>query len=125
MIMNEDAGLQGGWTPRQIRNLKIAVVAMGVMLIVGFVALLIGFVHQASKMGRSAAPPAAPEALAAPAAPSSRESVISIGADAEVVATHAAGGMLVVEVKREGGRDLLFIDPQTGALVSKTALRPE
>ena len=44
------------FTPRQVRILKVAVIAMGILLVGGFAFVLAAIVYQASRPGTSRAP---------------------------------------------------------------------
>ncbi len=121
MISNEEADLQSGWTPGQIRNLKIAVIGMGVMLILGVAALIIGLYYQSTQMGTSA--PSAPVSSAPGGAVQS--DVVGIGVGAQVVSTQVAGDAILVDVKRGDERELLIFSLRGGKLRSRTVLKPE
>lgn len=51
------------FTPRQVRLLKIAVVTMGLMLLAGLGAVIVGMIYQASKVGKTPVSAASPAAL--------------------------------------------------------------
>lgn len=122
MISTEEAALQSGWTPGQIRNLKIAVIAMGVLLILGFFALLIGLYYQSTQLV-TGAQPAATASYSTPGA-AIQEEVVNIGQGGQVISTQAVGDAVVVEVKRGDVRELLIFSLRGGKLRSRTVLKP-
>ncbi len=121
MISNEEAALQSGWTPGQIRNLKIAVIAMGVLLILGVAALIIGLYYQSAQLATGAQPSAA----SSTAGVAFQEEIVSIGQGGLVLSTQAVGDAVVVDVKRGDVRELLIFALRSGKLRSRTVLRPE
>lgn len=123
MISTEEAALQSGWTPGQIRNLKIAVIAMGVLLILGFFALLIGLYYQSTQLVTGAQP----AATASPSTPGAaiQEEVVNIGQGGQVLSTQAVGDAVVVEIKRGEVREFLIFSLRGGKLRSRTVLKPE
>lgn len=120
VIGTEEAAAQSGWTPRQIRTLKIAVIAMGVLLILGFAALLIGLYYQAAQLATDT-PAARPSTPASGVA----EEIVRIGPGAQVVSTQAVGDAVLVDVKRGDVRELLIFNLRGGKLRSRTVLQPE
>ncbi|MDZ4791748.1 MAG: hypothetical protein SGJ17_11185 [Hyphomicrobiales bacterium] len=123
MISTEEAALQSGWTPGQIRNLKIAVIAMGVLLILGFFALLIGLYYQSTQLV-TGAQPAASTSISTPGA-AIQEEVVNIGQGGQVLSTHTVDDAVVVEIKRGDVRELLIFSLRSGKLRSRTVLKPE
>ncbi|MBC8050795.1 MAG: hypothetical protein H7X92_11730 [Chitinophagales bacterium] len=123
MISTEEAALQSGWTPGQIRNLKIAVIAMGVLLILGFFALFIGLYYQSTQLATGAQP----ATTASPSTPGAaiQEEVVNIGQGGQVLSTQAVGDAVVVEIKRGEVRELLIFSLRGGKLRSRTVLKPE
>jgi hypothetical protein len=115
-ISTEEAAAQSGWTPSQIRKLKIAVIVMGVLLVVGFAALLIGLSHKASQLTTRTVPQSdsAPEALGA----------VGIGLGGKVLSVQAVDGAVVVEVERAGMREVLVLSLD-GKMRSRTVFKPE
>jgi hypothetical protein len=88
-----------------MRTLKILVVVMGVMLVVGFVALIVGI---AGRMSRSGHPPATARVFAA--------RPIDIPRGARIETMTAGGDRLVVGLElADGNRQLVIIDLASGA----------
>lgn len=98
-----------------MRALKIVVVAMGVLLIVGFAVLIAGIAERVSRRA-STAETARPFAAAA----------IDIPANARIEAmTAAAPNRLVVALALpDGSRQLVVLDLATGARLGTIELRP-
>jgi len=97
-----------------MRALKILVVVMGVMLIVGFAALVAIIAGRASRGGPS---PATARVFAGPS--------IDIPRGARIEAMTAAPDRLILALTLpEGGRQLLVIDLATGARLGTIELHP-
>jgi hypothetical protein len=118
-----DDGSEPGETPtgillgdRHVRMLRIAVIAMGVVLIVGFVAVIariVYLVNRGSDTGTTISQPIREAArLALPAGASVRH--ISL-----------AGQRLAVHYEGLGGSGILILDLQTGKPVSRVEIVPE
>jgi uncharacterized protein DUF6476 len=96
-----------------MRGLKILVVVMGVMLIVGFVALLAVIAGRVSRSG---------SALNAPRPFATTPIDIPRGARIEAM-TAGTDRLILGLALPEGGRQLLVIDMATGALLGTIELR--
>lgn len=102
---------ESGWTPRAQRNLKIAVIVMGVLLVVGF---FVVFATIALRIAGSDEP----AQDAAPATVLNGDVARLLGPKAEVVSTSVDGGRLAVVVQRPEGISILVVDLRSGALVN-------
>lgn len=99
------------WSPRAYRNLKIAVVVMGVLLVVGFVVV---FVTIATRLASTGEPPAdAPVAAAV-----TPDVMRLLGRDSEVVSTAVDSGRLALVLRGPEGLSILVIDMRSGQVVS-------
>jgi hypothetical protein len=97
-----------------MRALKILVIVMGVMLVIGFAALVAVIAGRVSRGGPS---PVAARAFSS--------SSIDIPQGARIEAITAGPDRLIVALMLpEGGRRLLVIDLATGARVGLIELRP-
>jgi Family of unknown function (DUF6476) len=97
-----------------MRGLKILVVIMGIMLVVGFVALIAVI---AGRVTRGGSTPAGVRPFVGQA--------VEIPRGARIEAMTAAPDRLVLDlVLPEGGRQLLIIDLATGAPLGTIELRP-
>jgi hypothetical protein len=97
-----------------MRALKILVVVMGVMLVVGFAALIAVIAVRISRGGSASAPA---RIFSAP--------VLDIPRGARIEAMTAGPDRLVLAVVLpEGGRQLLIIDLATGVRLGTIELRP-
>lgn len=105
----------GGWTEGQIRGLKIAVIGMGVLLVLGFGALMAGLYFQAGQIGRK---PVASDSQrgTAPAAGNSAPllSQIKLAPGSQIVSFSYGDNVLAVQVKTPEGAEILLIDARTG-----------
>jgi hypothetical protein len=106
------AGDDGGVIP--VRALKILVVVMGVMLVVGFAALVALIAGRVSRGGPT---PTAARAFGSPS--------IDIPRDARIEAMTVGPDRLVIALALpEGGRQLLVIDLATGIRLGTIQLHP-
>ena len=97
-----------------MRALKVLVVVMGVMLIVGFAALVAVI---AGRVSRGGAPNAATRVFSSP--------TIDIPRGARIEAmTSAPDRLILALVLPEGGRQLLVIDLASGARLGTIELHP-
>lgn len=96
-----------------MRAIKVLVVVMGVMLVVGFAALIVAI---AARMSRSGSPPAAARVFAA------RPIEIPRGARIEAMTAGADRLVLGLELP-EGNRQLVIIDLASGARIGTIELR--
>jgi hypothetical protein len=99
-----------------MRSLKLLVIVMGVLLVVGVIALAIAVTHRIDHPR-----PALPATPAGPTA-----STLALPAGARVVGAEASGDRLVVRVElAAGGEELIVVNLATGAPVSTVTLRPQ
>lgn len=105
------------FTPRQVRVLKIAVIAMGVLLVGGFALVMATIVYQASRGGQDAAVSAAPMGGVA--------ADLAIAKDASVTALSLDGDRLALHLNSAAGPEILVIDVATGKVVARIRLKAE
>ncbi|HEX9463794.1 MAG TPA: hypothetical protein VGB82_14440 [Alphaproteobacteria bacterium] len=107
-----------------MRTLKTIVVALGVLLVVGFGVLVFGMTqswHRVAVPAPTAAGPAAP--AAAPAAlPNWGRVVVGMAPDAHIQSVTPAGRVIVVQIVSGNDERLLVLDPTNGAVVGIFAL---
>ena len=113
------------FTPRQVRILKIVVIAMGVLLIGGFAVVLSAIVYQASRVGQDGKAeavkiaPAAPSA-SAPAGPALKASIAIPGVAADRIdGVTLEGDRLVAYWRGADGPEAAVIDLKTGKILSR------
>lgn len=100
------------FSERQTRNLKRAVIAMGVAIVLGIGLLIYALYARTAK--RAVAGGAAP--VAAGLAP------WLAAADAEVASVAVDGGRVIVHLRGPGGSELAIFDSATGSFVARVAL---
>ena len=113
------------FTPRQVRILKIAVIAMGILLVGGFAVVLGAIVYQASQLGQDGkteavkiAPPA--PAASAPAGSALKASIVIPGVAAERIdGVTLEGDRLVAYWGGTDGPEAAVIDLKTGKILSR------
>lgn len=93
------------------------VIILGVLIVLGFVALVFGIVSRATS-----SKPEAPAQIAAPAGPGG---AVALPEGASIAAFDLDGGRIALRVVRPGAPDELWIvDAGTGAVVSRLTLTP-
>ena len=110
------------FTPRQVRILKIAVIAMGVLLLGGFAVVLSAIVYQASQIGQDGKAEAVKIAPAAPAAAGSalKASIVIPGVAADRIdGVTLEGNRLVAYWRGANGPEAAVIDLTTGEILSR------
>lgn len=103
------------FTPRQVRGLKIAVIAMGILLVGGFAFVLATIVYQASR----AKPAATPQAALA-----EWPGELDLANDATIAAMALDGDRLALHLNSAAGPEILVLDLKTGKVVSRIRLKP-
>ncbi len=107
------------FTPRQVRLLKIAVIAMGLVLVGGFALVLGTIVYQASRGGQK--PPQA-EAIGE-GSPALSE--LAIPKDASLTALALDGSRLALHLKSAAGSEVVVVDVATGKVLARIKLKAE
>ena len=105
-----------GFTPRQVRVLKIAVIVMGLLLVGGFAFVLAAIVYQASRAAQDGAVTAAPGGVAAE---------LPTPKDASVTALSLDGDKLALHLNSAAGPEIAVIDLRTGQVLARIKLKPE
>ena len=110
------------FTPRQVRLLKIAVIAMGILLVGGFALVMGTIVYQASRLGEKPAGasegPAAAVSQFAPAA----QGALALPPDAKVMSMSLDGDRLAVHFQSSAGAQIAVIDVASGKVLSRIKL---
>ena len=106
------------FSPRQVRVLKIAVIAMGILLVGGFAFVLAAIVYQASHLGQGKA--TAP----APAAVSGSETEFVMPPDATVTSLAFDGDRLALHLN-SSAPEIVVIDITTGKVLSRIRLKAQ
>lgn len=103
------------FSPRQVKLLKFAVIAMGIALVGGFALVMGTIVYQASSLGKSTPTPA-PVAKDASFALGSGETISHIALDGDRLAVHVTGPT---------GQEIRVIDMATGSVIARIGVKPE
>lgn len=118
----------------QIRALRMAVFVMGIVLIVGFLAVIGRIVYLASRTpaqapaqavaagGASPGPAVAPGSAAVALKP---EALLELPADANVRSLSLSGERLAVQYTSPRGDGIAVLDLVTGRVVSRVRITPE
>lgn len=88
------------------RGLKTAVIIMGVLLVVGIIALVVGMVRQAGRIADHFDDKAM------------QNITLPLGITGNVVQMQADGGRLVLLVERSDGQKIIILDLASGRIVS-------
>ena len=101
---------------RQIRMLRIAVIAMGVILVLGFITVIARIVYLVNRSSETAT------AVSAPVQQAAR---LALPAGASVRTMSLAGSRLAVHYEGPAGGGIVILDLQTGKPVSRVEIVPE
>lgn len=107
-----------------IRVLKAVVIGLGLLIVVGVVALIVGLFWRASKMGEPAgAKVAPPTALTGPAA---LAGPVALPRGAVLTDMAATGDRVVLRLRlADGTTRLIFVDPRAAAVAGQLDLKAE
>jgi hypothetical protein len=100
------------------RRLKAIVIVLGVLIVLAFGALVVGFLV---KLGQGKA---AVNALAAPASTPFQSSV-ALAPRQSVVSTELKNNRLLVHLKGPNGEDVVIVDAATGRELGRVHLTPQ
>jgi hypothetical protein len=100
-------------TPRRLAGLKIAVVVMGIILVVGFIALLACIIYLSAGRGEQAARAHGVEAR------------LIVPAGAVVRTMSLFGNRLAVHYAHPSGDSIAVLDLATGAVISRVRLETD
>ena len=109
------------FTPRQVRILKLAVIAMGLLLVGGFAFVLAAIVYQASRPAQVAAGRSATDSLTQ----SGLNIDLPVPRDASVGALSLDGNRLAVQLNGSAGAEIAIIDLASGKIVARVRLKPQ
>jgi hypothetical protein len=109
------------FTPRQVRILKVAVIAMGILLVGGFAFVLAAIVYQASRPAQVAAGRSATDSLTQ----SGLNIDLPVPRDASVGALSLDGNRLAVQLNGSTGAEIAIIDLASGKIVARVRLEPQ
>jgi hypothetical protein len=111
-----------GFTPAQIRTLKIAIVVMSIILVVGFCAILARLFYLASRPS----PPATSAAIATlhPPSPLMPDIALALppGANVRAMSLAPAGDHLAVHFDAPTGAEIVILDLRSGKRASRVRL---
>ena len=108
------------FTPRQVRLLKIAVVTMGLMLLAGLGAVIVGMIYQASKVGKTPVSAASPAALESGIADAG---ALTVPEGSKVSSMALDGNRLAVHLTTPEGGEIAIVDLTTGRVLSRIKLQ--
>jgi hypothetical protein len=106
------------FTPRQVRVLKIAVVAMGILLVGGFAFVMAAIVYQASKLGEKKSEAPVP-AVAVPGI------ALALPQGATITSMALDGDRLALHLQSSAGPEIAVIDVTTGKVLSRFKLETQ
>ena len=106
------------FTPRQVRILKIAVIAMGVLLVGGFLFVIGVIAYQASNLGQGKDKPVAASSTVL----SGSQAELAIPAGATVSSMALDGDRLALHLNSSTGQEIAVVDLNTGKVVSRIKL---
>jgi hypothetical protein len=109
------------FTPRQVRILKVAVIAMGILLVGGFAFVLAAIVYQASHPAQVGAGASAPVSLGQ----SGLSIDLPVPHDTSVGGLALDGNRLAVQLNGSAGAEIAIIDLASGKIVARVRLKPQ
>lgn len=101
------------FSPRQVKQLKFAVIAMGIALVGGFALVMGTIVYQASSLGKST-----PAAVA-------KDASLALGSGETISHIALDGDRLAVHVTGPTGQEIRVIDMATGRVIARIGVKPE
>ena len=113
------------FTPRQVRILKIAVIAMGVLLVGGFLFVIGVIAYQASNLGQGKSSAPDEPAAASSTVLSGSEAELTIPAGATVSSMALDGDRLALHLTSSAGQEIAVIDLTTGKVISRITLNAD
>lgn len=117
----EEAKLPGTvFSARQVRFLKIAVIAMGILLVGGFAFVLAAIVYQASRPRQDVSVPLpAAELGAAPVIE------LPVGQGAGLTSMSLEGNRLALHLNGGEGPEIVVVDLASGKIIARVKLKPQ
>jgi len=100
----------GGWSQRNIRAIKAAVYIMGVLIVIGMVALVAAIIIKAER-GKTAAAGLGDLKLAVPAG-------------ASITGSHLDGDRLIIDIASPQGGEVVIVDVRKGKVLGRVKLTP-
>lgn len=119
---SETAPIGSTMTPRQVRNLKIAIAIMTILLIAGLVLLIYGLFTRVGKKPQEPAMASSVPVVAEGAPPALLE--VPVDAGAVIVSVLAEQGRLIIHLRKPGGDEIAIIDLASGQEVQRIKLTP-
>jgi hypothetical protein len=109
------------FTPRQVRILKVAVIAMGILLVGGFAFVLAAIVYQASRPAQVGAGTSTPVSLGQ----GGLSIDLPVPRDVSVGGLSLDGNRLAVQLNGSAGPEIAIIDLASGKIVAQVRLKPQ
>jgi|LNFM01.1.fsa_nt_gb hypothetical protein len=103
---------------RHIKMLRFAVIAMGVILVLGFITVIARIVYLVNRSGDSATTSTVSQ-------PIQQAARLALPAGASVRQMSLAGSRLAVHYEGAGGSGIVILDLQTGKPISRVEIVPE
>jgi hypothetical protein len=108
------------FSARQVRFLKIAVIAMGILLVGGFAFVLAAIVYQASRLKQDGAVTSQVQDSAA-----SPIIDLPVGQGAGLTAMSLDGNRLALHLSGGDGPEIVVVDLGSGKIVARVKLKPQ
>lgn len=113
------------FSPRGVRILKIVVIAMGVMLVGGFLFVIGVIAYQASNLGQGKKSEQDKPVVASSKVLPATETELAIPAGATVVSMALDGDRLALHLKSSAGPEIVVIDLTSGKVISRIGLNAQ
>jgi hypothetical protein len=119
-------GDTSGWTPAQIRLLKMTVIVLGILLVLGFMVLLAGLYHKIGKVPASKTVPAAMGAALDTAPPERLPPLnIPLKRGEQLMNFISDQDRLILRLHAGDEDQFVIIDLTTGTEVQRITLKPQ
>jgi hypothetical protein len=113
------------FSPRGVRILKVVVIAMGVLLVGGFIFVIGVIAYQASNLGQGkSSTPDKPATASSNLLPGT-ETELAIPAGATVVSMALDGDRLALHLNSSAGPEIVVIDLTSGKVISRIGLNAQ
>jgi hypothetical protein len=106
---------------QNVRALKITVIALGVLLVLGFIALVVGLVLEFTGPGAETANEAGSEAVA-PAGPLPDVAHLALAPDAAIERMALDGSRVALQIRDGVGMRIILVDLRHGRVIGELRL---
>lgn len=103
---------------QNVRALKITVIVLGVLLVLGFIALVVGLILEFAGPGEEGSSEARSEALA-PAGSAPGAAQLALAPDAVIERMALDGSRVALQIRDDAGARIILVDLRHGRLIGE------